>query len=778
MKKFLSLVLALVMTMSLVTISAGAKDFTDNDKVTYDEAVQVISMLGIVNGYEDGSFKPTNTLTRGAAAKIIANLKLTPAVADTLKGSKTTFKDVPETNVFSGYIAYCASEGIINGYRDGTFRPAGTLNGYAFMKMLLGALGYDTAIEQYTGSGWEVRVATRANRVGLTDGNDAFVGSKAVTREEACLYAFNTLNAEVVEYENKGTNITINGVVIASGASAAKPIVVTEKVNGETKSHNQLYREANFAKLQPVDDAIDAFGRPAIKWAYGKKSVSVAAEPALSYKGVVTTKDLVSDLGLKKTEKKMFKYDQFTLSVGKQETTYNDQDRFNSNVNTATYIYKSETAGVDYDVFTVQYTLGKVVKVNAANAKNETERNILLNNGKTFETEQFAAKDAVLFALGTDGNVADVVSVETITGTATAKKGNKIVVNGTSYTNKVGVLVNDEGTFTLSYDGTAIIKKDAVGGVESSLYAFVMATQPAGTVYDENGKPTTGTNVYFVKADGTKAVALKASDSIAVEKGKVYNYAMNSKGEFKAISAVGKATTTVLDKTQIILDGTSSYFASNATKYVFVKNDGNDKYVVTTVTGYANAKTKVASDIYAVANDDNMALTVFVVGEASGIESSKQYAFLTDVEATETTVDTKTVYTFSVFGVEGGTLKTTDGTVANKITAMGKGARFSYTLLDGYVTDVEEATTGKVGTYAAPKNVTNVVEDSGYFVADGQAYVFAKDATVYVYDKDAADADKVITAATTDSVTIDSKIVIWTNSTTANQADVIVILAD
>ena len=35
MKKFLSLVLALVMTMSLVTVSAGAKDFTDDSEITY-----------------------------------------------------------------------------------------------------------------------------------------------------------------------------------------------------------------------------------------------------------------------------------------------------------------------------------------------------------------------------------------------------------------------------------------------------------------------------------------------------------------------------------------------------------------------------------------------------------------------------------------------------------------------------------------------------------------------------------------------------------------------
>ena len=124
MKKFLSLVLALVMTMSLVTVSAGAKDFTDNGEITYTEAVQVMDLLGVVGGYSDGSFKPTNTLTRGAAAKIICNLLLTPAVAGTLTADAAPFKDVPTSNVFAGYIAYVAQKGIINGYEDGTFKPA------------------------------------------------------------------------------------------------------------------------------------------------------------------------------------------------------------------------------------------------------------------------------------------------------------------------------------------------------------------------------------------------------------------------------------------------------------------------------------------------------------------------------------------------------------------------------------------------------------------------------------------------------------------------------
>ena len=84
MKKFLSLVLALVMTMSLVTVSAGAKDFTDSSKITYKEAVDVMSAVKVIDGYAEGDFRPTATLTRGAAAKIICNLILGPTTASAL----------------------------------------------------------------------------------------------------------------------------------------------------------------------------------------------------------------------------------------------------------------------------------------------------------------------------------------------------------------------------------------------------------------------------------------------------------------------------------------------------------------------------------------------------------------------------------------------------------------------------------------------------------------------------------------------------------------------
>ena len=124
MKTFLSLVLALVMTMSLVTVSAGAKDFTDGSKITYKEAVDVMSAAKVIDGYAEGDFRPTNTLARGAAAKIICNLILGPTTASALVADAAPYSDVPTTNNFAGYIAYCAKARIISGYADGTFRPA------------------------------------------------------------------------------------------------------------------------------------------------------------------------------------------------------------------------------------------------------------------------------------------------------------------------------------------------------------------------------------------------------------------------------------------------------------------------------------------------------------------------------------------------------------------------------------------------------------------------------------------------------------------------------
>ena len=302
MKKFLSLVLALTMMMSLVTINAGAKEFTDDEDQNYDEAIAVISEIGVVDGYEDGSFKPQGTLTRGAAAKIICNLILGPTTAGELHADTAPYKDVPTSNAFSGYIAYCAKEKIISGYADGTFRPSAGLTGYAFMKMLLGALGYDAENEGYTGPNWSINVAKQAIGIGLNNSLvDEFNGVDQVTREEAALYAFNTLKATMVDYDQK-INTTINGVDVVISQGTAKPVDWSEGSNrdGNIKDDGYVqFAEEYFPKLY-LDNTTDAFGRPAREWEYSGNTVGTYVNHDILKKEFtteVTGRDLYDVLG-------------------------------------------------------------------------------------------------------------------------------------------------------------------------------------------------------------------------------------------------------------------------------------------------------------------------------------------------------------------------------------------------------------------------------------------------------------------------------------------------
>ena len=278
MKKFLSLVLALTMALSLVTVSAGATDFDDDGDITYQEAVTVIAGMGIVDGYSDGSFRPDDVLTRGAAAKIICNLILGPTTADALSASSAPFVDVPTTNTFAGYITYCSQQGIISGYADGTFRPTDTLSGNAFMKMLLGALGYDSDKEGYTGANWTVDVIKQAVGIELNDGNDDFVGSQAVTRQEACLYAFNTLKATMVEYSDNST-VTVGDITISSQGDYSDVSNSTSSDGNIEDDGLMQFAERYFRDLEAEDDT-DDFGRPATTWTYDGDELGTYANDA------------------------------------------------------------------------------------------------------------------------------------------------------------------------------------------------------------------------------------------------------------------------------------------------------------------------------------------------------------------------------------------------------------------------------------------------------------------------------------------------------------------
>lgn len=286
MKKTLALALALVLAFSLAVSSASAADFTDKADIQYQEAVDVIAALGIISGYSDGSFGPANNLTRGAASKIICNLILTPAIASSaINTGSTRFTDVPNGSVYSGFVSYCSTHGIVSGYSDGSFHPYDIITGNAYLKMLLGVLGYDQTIEGYSGSGWSNNVRIQAQQIGLIDAS--FNGTGAINRELACLLAFRALQADEVEYSGTTRN---SRSFKSANASSVSSISADARLQ---------FAEDHFSGLTRNDAYTDPFGRPGTRWSLGGDEVGVYLDSAnRTYYTDVAVSQIYSDLKL------------------------------------------------------------------------------------------------------------------------------------------------------------------------------------------------------------------------------------------------------------------------------------------------------------------------------------------------------------------------------------------------------------------------------------------------------------------------------------------------
>ena len=91
-------------------------DYTDvNAGDWFNNAISTLSNAGIVTGYNDGTFRPNQPITRGEMAKIIANF------ANLNKGTKS-FTDL-SGHWSKTYVELAAGNGWIAGYPDGSFRP-------------------------------------------------------------------------------------------------------------------------------------------------------------------------------------------------------------------------------------------------------------------------------------------------------------------------------------------------------------------------------------------------------------------------------------------------------------------------------------------------------------------------------------------------------------------------------------------------------------------------------------------------------------------------------
>ena len=650
MKKFLSLVLALVMTMSLVTVSAGAKDFADDSKINYDEAVAVMSTLGVVGGYADGSFNPNGTLTRGAAAKIICNLILGTTTANALVAKTAPYSDVPANHTFAPYIAYCQKEGIISGYADGTFKSGNTLTGYAFMKMLLGALGLDAAKEGYTGPNWSISVAKRAlsKDVALETGlKGDFNGVKSVNREEACLYALNMLKAYKYEYLNDQT-IVVGNVSVSTSAKA-------------TKTATKYYEDV-FKNLECTDNEKDDFGRPATKWTYKGVEIGTYEKTAdKTYSGSVKLNEIYKDLGMTSKDEgaKVYVNGDVALRGTFEVSKSNDQklSDISGKIGDGTIVevYRNDDNN-HVDIIAISVYAGKISNVKAATSKKDayvvvdesTYAPDSFNNDE-FETEAFEEDDVVAYTYSdTADEIKSMEKLQSVTGELTKRVVNKSLTLGdTTYKfakalgfadNKDQTDLKNKSEYVVYLDANGLALYIEEASFATDAYAYVVKiTGDNSSTWDPN-------KAKLVFADGTeKTVELDknytSTGTLAAAKqianGDLVRYKVDG-DEYKLTKvSADRSTAGSFGIANKAITGLTGVDADSKTIFVVKNGDDYDVY-----TGIKNAPTVTGGTAVAYVKDD-VAKIIFVTS-GTVVNTSKNVTFIAGESASKLNTETDT----------------------------------------------------------------------------------------------------------------------------------------
>ena len=211
-KRILALLLTLVTALSLCSAPAAAfSDVADRPTAT---AVETLRLMGVLDGYGDGTFRPNAELNRAQFCKMTAYLM--DGSGELGKYSTVTvFPDVKPSHWASSYINMAAKGArVISGYPDGKFHPERTVTAGQAVTILLRLLGYSDAD---IGGIWPASQMAMGQSVGLTDGVGLSDGNRALTRAQAAKLFQNFLRTETksggtyYELSDETTLLTLDG---------------------------------------------------------------------------------------------------------------------------------------------------------------------------------------------------------------------------------------------------------------------------------------------------------------------------------------------------------------------------------------------------------------------------------------------------------------------------------------------------------------------------------------------------------------------------------------
>lgn len=276
LKRLITVVIALAMILTSVGIPAFAANFSDITNENVSTAVDKLVANGIITGYEDGTFKPDNQITRAEFAAIVTRMK---GVANNLGSDAVTgFTDLDNDGSRAWarpYVKAAVDLKIINGFEDGTFRAAEPVTYEQAVKMLVCAIGYEVVANSELNkikisnpnATWSAGYITAAVKHGITKNAYTTQVTEPANRGVVAVLTSNSLEVpELKENEdgsyekNEGQNaeqslVEVKGVVTGTyytGLDSDNVSLAPNELNITTETE-----EVKYQLSQSLSESID-----------------------------------------------------------------------------------------------------------------------------------------------------------------------------------------------------------------------------------------------------------------------------------------------------------------------------------------------------------------------------------------------------------------------------------------------------------------------------------------------------------------------------------------
>ena len=180
LRKFLAAALCaatlagLAVTGPVLAAEPVTSSFADITDPQVAEAAEFLRLLGVIGGFEDGTYRPDEPLTRAQFCRLAVDLRGEGAQAEVLMGY-TFFNDVKSDHWARGYINYASrvtvgeNERLVMGVGDGSFLPDDSITQAQAITMAMRLLGYAQK-DVAAGSNWYDGYVASARTLGLLEG--------------------------------------------------------------------------------------------------------------------------------------------------------------------------------------------------------------------------------------------------------------------------------------------------------------------------------------------------------------------------------------------------------------------------------------------------------------------------------------------------------------------------------------------------------------------------------------------------------------------------------